>query len=231
VFASFAAIMALVSTIDPLYERIVAKRAVTRLAFHAYCSWIAALVVFPMVLRLPLERTLPVSLAAVGIWLLVTMPFSLGSLRSQWLKLGWIVGIFAVPVGLWLLREHVPAAGLAVTDARISQTIQSLTPGPAVKVLAPVDLSRGVVAFVAIRAPSGLAQSVIFEWRHGRESERIVEEIRGGNQIGWRTYSRKQKFPTDSSGKWTVHVLTPQGQLLKRLRFEVSNSITTQASP
>jgi hypothetical protein len=27
--------------------------------FHAYCSWIAALVVLPMVLLLPLEQALP----------------------------------------------------------------------------------------------------------------------------------------------------------------------------
>ncbi len=38
------------TTIDPLYERLVATRAARRMTFHAFCSWIAALVVLPMVL-------------------------------------------------------------------------------------------------------------------------------------------------------------------------------------
>lgn len=125
------------------------------------------------------------------------------------------------PLLFWGLRGHVPAAGLAVTEALLTQTIEDLTPGAAVETLSSADLSRGVVAFVAIRAPMGLAQSVIFEWRHAGESERIVAEIHGGRESGWRTYSRKQAFPADSRGNWTVDVLTPQRQLLTRLRFAV----------
>jgi hypothetical protein len=96
------------------------------------------------------------------------------------------------------------------------------TPGVSVETLTSADLSRGVIAYAAISAPAGLAQSVIFLWRHGDESERIAEQIHGGNKSGWRTYSRKQLFPVDSRGKWTVDVLTPQGQLLKRLHFFVN---------
>lgn len=110
---------------------------------------------------------------------------------------------------------------MAVMRALVAQSISNLTPGVAVQTLTSADLSRGVVAFVAIRAPRGVAQSVIFEWRHGDESEHIVAEIHGGNEIGWRTYSRKQVFPKDSRGVWIVDVLTPQQQLIKRLRFEV----------
>jgi hypothetical protein len=62
---------------------------------------------------------------------------------------------------------------------------------------------------------------VIFEWRHDGESERIVERIRGGRAEGWRAFSRKRLFPANAVGPWTVDLLTPQGQLLKRLRFEV----------
>ena len=65
-FTGLVGAAALVSTIDPLYERYVATRAARRLLFHAYCSWIAALVVLPMVLLLPLERALPISLAATA---------------------------------------------------------------------------------------------------------------------------------------------------------------------
>jgi hypothetical protein len=225
VFTGLAASAALVSTIDPVYERFVATRAPRRLLFHAYCSWLAALVVLPMVLLLPLEKALPISLAGVAAWLLLTLPLSLRSLRGHWTKAAWIAGVLIVPPLLWAVRGQVPAAGLAVTEARITQSIDDLTPGEPVRTLARADLPRGVIAFAAIRAPAGLAQTVIFQWRHGRESESIVEEIHGGNANGFRTYSRKRVFPEDSGGAWTVDVLTPQGQLLKRLQFVVVDAV------
>jgi hypothetical protein len=223
VFTGLAASAALLSTIDPLYEYYVASRAARRLLFHAYCSWLAALVVLPMVMRLPLERALPISLAGVAVWLVLTLPLSLYSLRSKKLKLAWVLGVLLVPPLLWAARGQVPPAGLAVTEARITQSIDELTPGAPVRQLARADLERGVVAFAAIRAPAGLSQSVVFQWRHNGESENIVAEIHGGNENGFRTFSRKRVFPQDATGPWTVDVLTPQGQLLKRLRFVVDD--------
>ena len=220
-FVAIAAAGALLTALDPLYERWIAARAATRLLFHAYCSLIAAVVVVPMVVHLSLERAIPFSLAAVGVWLLLTAPMSLRSLRSTRRKIEWIACSLIAPALIWLLRAHIPAAGLAVTQSAITQSIEELTPGPAVKSLSAQDLDSGVIAFVAIRAPSGVAQSVIFEWRHADERERISSEIRGGNESGWRTYSRKQRFPADSKGRWVVDVLTPQGQLLKRMQFVV----------
>jgi hypothetical protein len=66
-----------------------------------------------------------------------------------------------------------------------------------------------------------LSQQVVFEWRHKDERERIPIEIQGGRAEGFRAYSRKQVFPADAAGLWTVDVLTPQAQLLERLRFVV----------
>jgi hypothetical protein len=191
------------------------------MTFHAFCSWIAALVVLPIALSLPVERALPVSLIGVTAWLLLTLPLSLYSLRGVAAKLAWTAGILIAPSLLWLTRAQLPAAGLAVTDARITQTIEDLIPGQIVERLGHLDLEQGVIAFAAIRAPSGLSQEVIFEWRHAGHLERIVEQIQGGRSTGFRTYSRKQVFPEAASGNWTVDVLTPQQQLLKRLRFVV----------
>jgi hypothetical protein len=220
-FIAIAAGAALLTAIDPLYERWIAARAATRLLFHAYCSLIAAVVVVPMVVHLSLERALPFSLGAVGVWLLLTSPMSLRSLRSTRHKMIWVACSMLAPLLVWLLRAHVPPAGLAVTQAVITQSIVDRTPGPAVRSLTTAELSAGVVAFAAIRAPSGVAQSIIFEWRHGGEIERITAEIHGGNDSGWRTYSRKETFPANAQGRWIVDVRTPQGQLLRRMQFDV----------
>jgi hypothetical protein len=220
-FTALVGVAALLSTVDPVYERVVATRAARRMSFHAFCSWIAALVVLPMVLLVPLERALPISLLTVTSWLLLTLPLSLYSLPRRSLKAAWVVGMVGVPALLWQLRAQVPAAGLAVVDARVTQTIDALTPGARVARLHRDDLASGVVAYAAIRAPAGLAQQVVFEWRHNGDVERIVAEIRGGRAEGFRVYSRKLRFPADPVGKWTVDLLTPQEQLLERLEFTV----------
>jgi hypothetical protein len=221
VFTGLVGIAAVLSTIDPIYERYIARRAPRRLVFHAYCSWIAALVVLPMVLLVPLERALPISLLAVAAWLLLTLPLSLRAMRRPRAKIAWLVGIVCVPLLLWEIRAQVPAAGLAVTEARITQSLDGLTPGEPVRRVTRAELERGIVAFAAIRAPAGLAQEVIFEWRHAGERERIVARIQGGKGDGFRTFSRKQVFPQDAAGVWTVDIITPQEQLLKRLQFVV----------
>ncbi len=220
-FTTLVAGAALLSTIDPVYERVIATRAARRMSFHAFCSWIAALVVLPMVLLVPLERALPISLLAVGGWLLLTLPLSLYSLPGWRSKLVWTIGMVGAPILFWQLRAQVPAAGLAVTDARITQTIDGLAPGQPVRRVSRAELEQGVVAFAAIRAPTGLAQQIVFEWRHNGEREQIPVEIHGGKGDGFRAYSRKRTFPEDSTGVWIVDVLTPQAQLLERLRFVV----------
>ncbi|MBM0106899.1 DUF2914 domain-containing protein [Steroidobacter sp. S1-65] len=221
IFIAIAAGAALLTALDPLYERWIAARAATRLLFHAYCSLIAAVVVVPMVVHLSLDEALPLALAAVSLWLLLTSPMSLRSLRSSRHRWLWVACSVLAPALIWALRAHVPPAGLAVTQAVITQSIDDLTPGPRVRTLTTAELASGVVAFAAIRAPSGVAQSIVFEWRHRGDVESISSEIRGGNEQGWRTYSRKQSFPANALGRWIVDVKTPQGQLLKRMQFTV----------
>jgi hypothetical protein len=220
-FTGLVGVAAVLSTIDPIYERLVASRAARRLSFHAFCSWIAALVVLPMVLLVPVEQALPISLLAVSGWLLLTLPLSLYSLPRWRTRVAWIAGMIGVPLLFWELRAQVPAAGLAVTNAIVTRTIDGLTPGAPVRRVRQEDLAQGIIAFAAIRAPMGLSQQVVFEWRHNDERERIAVEIHGGKADGFRAYSRKRIFPAESAGLWTVDVLTPQAQLLQRLRFVV----------
>jgi len=227
IFTAIVIMAALISTIDPLYNHRIAAHPAANLFFQGFCSWLAALVLLPMVLHLPLERAAPTALALLSIWLLLTLPRCLAALSSYRKKIGWILACLIIPLALWLLRDSIPAAGLSVREASITQSIAELTPGPAVTVIHHAELEKGMIAFVAIRAPMRVAQSVNFNWRHRdprthhETVERIGAEIHGGNNAGWRTWSRKQHFPENSQGVWTVDVTTPQGQLLKRLQFKV----------
>ena len=220
-FALLAMGAALLTTLDPIYVRYVAARPTWRMLFQAYCSAIAAVVVLPMVVHLPVELALPISLFSVGAWLLLTLRISLGAARTRRQIALWLASAVAFPLGLWLLRAQIPAAGIVVTEALITQSLEELTPGAPVTSVRSASLGDGVIAFAAIRAPMGLSQDIVFEWRHEDHEEPIVAEIHGGRAEGFRTYSRKRAFPQNARGRWTVDILTPQRQLLQRLRFDV----------
>lgn len=222
VFMAVASLVALMVTIDPLYMRLIANHGGWSTALHAYCTFTAALVVLPVALHLPLDEALPIAVIIVAVTLLAGLPRMLMSVQRWPLRL---LGTLALVASLWLalwLRAWIPPAGLWVREARIAPWIHELRPGPALREIPVADLHEGLVAFVAVRAPSGLSQQVVFEWRHqGELVDAIPARIAGGREAGFRTYSRKQNFPVESRGRWTVDLRTPAGQLVARLRFQV----------
>lgn len=134
------------------------------------------------------------------------------------------VALLGLVLGLgWLGRAAIPPAGLWVREARITTTISDdRTPGQALSTIDAAALPDGLVAFVAVRAPRGLSQRVLFEWRHdGKVVDRIPAEIGGGRDAGFRTWSRKQNFGSTPAGRWQVDLRTPEGQLIARRRFTV----------
>jgi hypothetical protein len=221
-FTTAVALGALISTVDPIYHRHIAAHPGASAAFHAFCTFIASLVVLPMAAAMPLEQALPIAIVVSGCWILLSLPRMLAGILDHRLRL---LGIGALAVCLslsWLLREHVPPAGLSLKNSRITQSLEGLQPGPALKRIdADSLLAHGAIAFVSIRAPTGLSQTVLFEWWHrGERLDQVAADIEGG-EFGWRTFTRKQNFPADPRGRWRVDVLTPQGQLICRLLFLV----------
>lgn len=224
-FTSLVGALAVVSTIDPIYyDRIAAKPGVA-IAFHGFCTFVASLVVLPMAAALPLERALPLAIIITGAWLLLCVPRMLAGLRDYRLRAISMTALAVALFAVWQLRAQIPPAGLSLRQSRITQSIDNLEPGPGLKRIdADALLTDGVVAFVRVRAPLGLSQEVFFEWWHESERlDRIQETIHGGSALGYRTYSRKVNIPADPRGRWRVDVLTPQGQLICRLRFTVTS--------
>ncbi|MGQ0528210.1 MAG: DUF5924 family protein [Panacagrimonas sp.] len=222
-FMALAASVALIITLDPIYLHRIAPHPGLSSALNAYCTLIAALVVLPVALHMPLDRALPMALGITALSVLASLPRMLMAV-STWRLRG--IGCMALLIAfalLWLLRGWIPPAGLWVRDARITHEVIDLQPGAPIKQIEAASLhARGAAAFVSVRAPSGLSQAVVFEWRHrGKLIDPIPAEISGGREEGFRTYSRKQNFPEDSRGPWRVDLVTPDRQLIARLRFEV----------
>lgn len=222
-FMSGAVAVAIAITLDPIYLHRIAPHAGLSSALHAYCTLIAALVVLPVVLHLPLEQAFPLALAITGVTLLASLPRMLLATPDRSVRLVGC-GVLALSLPLvWLLRGEIPPAGLWVREARITDRVELLEPGPALERITAAQIAdQGVVAFVAVRAPAGLAQAVMFEWSHdGNLTDRIAADIGGGRDAGFRTWSRKRNFPGDPRGNWRVDLRSPQGQLIARMRFEV----------
>lgn len=222
-FLGGAIAVAVLITLDPIYLHRIAPHSGLSSALHAYCTLIAALVVLPVAVHLPLDQALPLALTLTLLSLLASLPRMLRSTERLSLR---VLGMLAIPcvmLAAWNLRSWIPPAGLWVRDARITNRVEAREPGEAIRVFAAEDLrANGAIAFVAVRAPTGLSQAVVFEWRHrGVLIDPIPAEISGGREEGFRTYSRKENFPEDPRGLWRVDLLTPQRQLIARMRFEV----------
>lgn len=222
-FMALAVAIAIVISIDPIYFHRIAAHAGWSSALHAYCTFVSALVVLPVALHLPLDRALPFALGITALSLLLSLPRMLRAAASVKLRVfGCAVLVASFPL-IWTLRSWIPPAGLWVHQARITDRIDQLEPGPRVKSLSAASLhDSGLIAFVSVRAPTGLSQAVVFDWHHGGALiDRIPAEIAGGREQGFRTYSRKQNFPEQATGPWRVDLRTPDGQLIARMRFRV----------
>ena len=222
-FVGFAALVAILVSLDPVYLHRIAPHAGLSSALHAYCTLIAALVVLPVALHLPLDQALPMALAITAGSLVLSLPRMLVAAPTHRVRLfGCAVLAASFPL-MWASRAAIPPAGLWVREARITDRIDALEPGRAIPVFGPGALqASGAIAFVAVRAPTGLSQEVVFDWhREGELVDRIPAQISGGREAGFRTYSRKQNFPQDARGDWRVDLRTPQGQLIARMRFDV----------
>ncbi len=222
-FMALAALVALVVSLDPIYLNRIAPHAGLSSALHAYCTLIAALVVLPIALHMPLDQALPIALGITALSLLLSLPRMLLSVSTWKARTLGCVALVAAFGLLWALRGLIPPAGLWVRDARIAHYVDGLEPGPSVQRMTVDTLhAKGASAFVAVRAPVGLSQAVVFEWRqHGESVDRIPALISGGREDGFRTYSRKENFPADPRGRWRVDLRTPDGQLIARMRFVV----------
>src|SRR5690606_33876906 len=58
VFTALFVVAAVISTLDPVYEKYIHKHRIVSLAFHALCCFVSALVILPIVVKLPTDETL-----------------------------------------------------------------------------------------------------------------------------------------------------------------------------
>ena len=217
------AALALLATIDPWYRAIVHPWPWFGYVFFVVSMFGA------LNLALPLVGVPPFAALLVAAWLAVVGLTPAVRRARQW---RWITAVVvttiaglaaAAVIGHWCVV--VPPAPMFLARAELGWTVGTLDSlEPVAGAIRATDLhERGLVAHTAIYAPAGLRQPVEHVWRHDGRIINVVglTPVQGGRREGFRTFSRKTAFPSDSVGRWTVDVTTEAGQLIGRLRFRV----------
>src|SRR5690606_20330069 len=209
VFTALIMLCALISLIDPLYYKKLAPRRTLFVVFHAFSLFVVLLVILPILLQLTTSESLA---TAMAIAVILSFP-SLGGLlpNGYWWRMPvTMLLLAALCAGLWQLRSYVPPAALRLTTVALSHEVdyQQRKPGPSIKHLDAATLHRqGLFSFTAVKAPRGLNEKIYHVWlQNGEVVDRILLDISGGREQGYRAWTHKQNFPANAEGKWQVKV-------------------------
>jgi hypothetical protein len=228
-FALLVLGMAVFSILDPLYYKLAERARWLYFAFHAQCVFLVVLVIMPLMLQLTTGQSLRLALACM---LVFSLPSLLQLLRPMTIR-RWAIVLVTLPLltlVAWTGRAWVPPANLWISASALSPAFDVAKRSPEGSALLTPDTlgSQGLYAYTAIRAPRGLREEVVHEWRHeGELVDRIPLTIHGGRQEGYRAWTHKLNFPTDPAGRWRIDVMTDSGQRIGVLRFQVAQDAST----
>jgi hypothetical protein len=223
VFFGVLAAAALLTTVDPWYQRLVHPRPWLGRAFLGFALFAGLNVALPLVGVPPAGAVLgSAGLAALG---LTPTYFRREGRWGAAARRAGAVAAVAVATA-WGVRPAIPPAPLSLVHPTLARDVLDLEPVDPVAQVTVEQLRAwgGLIAFTPVGAPAALRQPIEHRWRHeGRviSTVRLPTPIRGGRPGGFRTFSRKTDFPPDAHGRWTVDVVTASGQLIGRLRFRV----------
>lgn len=232
VFTSLLIVSALISLIDPIYYHWLAPRRWLYFIFHGVTLFAALLTTLPLLFHLPTAKSY---VWALGIAAVLASPGIFRSLPFLWWKRIPLVALLvatAFGIGI-LVKQWIPPASIWLTKVAITDHIDDESRSPTKRLTSVTEeqLHKGIYAYTAIHAPRGLHERIYHVWYHdGKRFDRIPLDISGGNEDGYRSWSRKKKFPEHSIGNWQIRVETEAKQVLGSLRFQVVKSTSDQAS-
>jgi Family of unknown function (DUF5924)/Protein of unknown function (DUF2914) len=223
-FLGLLVLLALLATFDPWFDALVQPRTWARYAVLLVAVFAALNVALPLVRVPPLHAL--IASAAVSVLSLTPM------IRRAWsmswpraLRVTLAAAVVAATVAT-LGRTAIPPAPLALAGATLARSMADWEPIDRVR--GPITVTQlrewgSLVAYTAIYAPAGLSQPIEHVWRLDGRPLAVVRlsPVLGGRREGFRTYSRKESFPPNPVGGWSVDVVTTSGQLIGRLRFQV----------
>jgi hypothetical protein len=216
---------ALVTAVDPVYQRLIHPWAWRRHLLLGFSIFAALNVALPLVGLAPILAL--ESSAVLAVLALAPALRRGGTVRWIWAVVQAMLLAGVATVMVWYGRAVVPPAPLFLAGGVAARTVTDLTPVDTVEgsvSAATVAEWGGLAAYTAVHAPGGLRQAILHVWsRNGMPLARIaLSPVRGGRAEGFRTYSITHNLIPPLAGRYTVDVVTASGQLIGRLRFTVT---------
>ena len=223
VFVIVLAISAVLSTLDLVYDRVLAARRMLAASFFAFNVFAVVNVALPVLAGLSNQHALRVAAVAAvtGFVSLAWRPARLGR-RATWA--GVAAGAVVVLVVADYARPFVPPAPLRLAGTEFGGGLDrrrfSIT-SPLTSV--PASYAGRVYVLTALHAPLGLRDRVELRWyREGRFVwASSPHEIVGGRREGFRLWSSVVLAPPSGPGALRVDVVTAAGQLIGRASLAI----------
>ncbi|MEX1057123.1 MAG: DUF5924 family protein, partial [Natronospirillum sp.] len=194
--------------------------------YHGFALFALLLTALPIVIHMTTAQSYLVALVIAG---LISIPMVTRTVYGLqwWVWPSRILLLLGMGLAGYLVEPWVPPATLWVTDVAITHHVDEGGRDPSDRLfnVAEEKLNgQGLYAFTSVRAPLGLKEIIYHEWRHeGKLIDRIPLIIEGGREAGYRSWSQKDNFPPDPSGRWEVKVVTVGNQMIGRRDFVVVN--------
>lgn len=219
-------ICAFLATLDVVFDHILMRWKVAASLFYLFTLFAATNLVIPALLpRTPVHGSLlaAAAVAHVAFWTLHMRP---AALFRPLPLVGLLLTGAAATFGVHSARRFIPPASLWVEHGGIGP---SLLPDGRLAIEASrmhVDVVAELHCVADVAAPAGLGDALTHVWRHAGvevyRREDLPPEASGHQGI---VRTRSNLLPAEvtltPAGPWTVDILTPQGQLVGRLGFEV----------
>jgi len=216
---------ALLTTIDPLYRATILRYPWTGHVLFAFGLFASLNVGLPLIrLRSAWALVLSAVLSLLALTPAIRREFGL-SWRNA--TLGAALGASLGAAILWSVRDWIPPGPLRLSTATFARSVERLEPVEPIGRVSAADLQAWgeLVCYTAVSAPAGLREPIYHLWRRdGIQVARVaLATIKGGRPGGYRIYSKRSDLGADLVGRWTVDVLTAQGQLIGRVRLVVTS--------
>jgi len=210
---------------DPLYERLMTSAPV-RVAMQLFATFVAVNAILPA-LGLSNRMSLVVSalFAASGTPLEMLVHADRATRKRRAIAVSVASGIALPLLVSTVLAPFIPPSPLRLVGGDIGTTIVDH------EVQDPTEVferpPERLACVTKVSAPRGVKDAIVHVWwKDGRVVDRVPVRIEGGNERGFRTFSKKTNLTKDPVGVWACVVETETGQRLGAVRTVVRGAET-----
>lgn len=225
-FVIMLAALAILSCFDLVFDRLLRERRAFALGFFAVVTFSALQFFLPLAFHVRIHHG--AYLAAVASFLAaIPLAYSAHDLRDPMRVLRLLAALLVIVAIVRLARPAVPPVPLRLAKIRLSADLDPRTLHTSSELSSRVDVSRlrsgRLYAVATINAPTTLPTSVALRFRCAgipTQPSRSLDVI--AHERGFRVWNSLRPGPTGFvPGPCAVEVVTTEGQLIGRRRFEL----------